>query len=320
MNRKFFIVTLLMGWCCLSLCSQTVFVQTFDYAEKDGQPLRMDVYALHTLDENARRPVLIFSFGGSWEGGRREDGGPILEHFAQKGYVAVGIDYRLGIRRLKDAGGKIDSANFASSYGDAILMGIEDLFDATAYVIRQAEEWKADTSRIVLCGSSAGAINSITAEYLLCNHHPAATSRLPKGFSYAAVISCAGGIWLKDTASLEWYRKPCPILAYHGTRDQLVPYGKMLMAGGSFGAFGPDDYLPEVKAMGVSTLMHRYAGTDHAIAGIYWHEGARNEMLDFLFRVLYLKQQLNIDTTEERPDQEPATKTVEDSFKELSHP
>lgn len=316
MKKKILLLTLVGCLVCLTACTQDYKRETFDYAEKDGQVLRLDVYT-DTLDADTLRPVLIFSYGGAWEGGKREDGRPLLEHFARKGYVAIGIDYRLGIRKLKEQGVKIDSTNFAASYGGAIRMGIEDLYDATRFVINHAQEWQVDTSRIVISGSSAGAINSVTAEYLLCNRDTLATSRLPEDFRYAAVIPCAGGIWLQDADTLVWQRKPCPFLAFHGTNDELVPYGKVLL-GDTFGTFGPDYYMPQLKAMGVSTQMHRYDKQGHVIAGVYWQEEARNEMTDFLHRVLDKKQQLHVDTTEERPDKAPATKTIEDSFREMT--
>lgn len=311
---------LLTCLCCFTASSQGIEVKTFEYAQKEGQHLMLDVYTDTLLPRDTLSPVLIFSYGGAWEGGKREDGRPILEHFAHKGFISVGIDYRLGIRRIKEADVKIDSTNFASAYGDAIRMGIEDLYDATRFVVSHAEEWQLDTSRIIISGSSAGAINSLTAEYLLCNDHPMATSRLPEGFNYAAVIPCAGGIWVNDADTLEWKHKPCPIIAFHGTRDELVPYGKVLLANGTFGAFGPDYFIPQLKSMGVSTLLRSYEGVNHAIAGIYWHEGARNEMLDFLFRTLYMGQKLHIDSTETRTDIPPATKTFADSLKETIAP
>ncbi|MBQ8046534.1 MAG: alpha/beta hydrolase [Prevotella sp.] len=322
MKRKFFfLLGFLVLLCCLNLCANSknknIEVTTHEYASKEKQALRLDVYVDTTAEVQGLRPVFIFSFGGGWEGGKREDGRPVLEHFAQKGYIAVGIDYRLGIRRLKDEGVKLDSTNFASAYGDAVRMGIEDLFDATRYVIDHAKEWQADTSLIVISGSSAGAINSITAEYLVCNDHPLATSRLPEGFNYAAVIPCAGGIWVSNADTLVWRRKPCPIIAYHGTADQLVPYGKVVLQDGAFSAFGPDYYMPAVKAMGVPTLMHRYEGSDHIIAGIYLKEEARNEMTDNLSRLIFGKDLLHIDTTEEYPERKPATKTFRDTLKEM---
>jgi acetyl esterase/lipase len=47
--------------------------------------------------------VIIFSVGGGWEGGARDDKGlaPFLNHLASLGYTVVSIDYRLGIKEAK---------------------------------------------------------------------------------------------------------------------------------------------------------------------------------------------------------------------------
>ena len=179
------------------------------------------------------------------------------------------------------------------------MMGVEDLYDATRYVIDHARELGADTSRIVICGSSAGAINSLTAEYLVCNSHPLATEKLPEGFNYAAVVPFAGGIWLADTDTLIWERKPCPILAYHGTADQLVPFGKSVMGNGAFGAFGPDYFIPQLKQMEVSFLFHQYHRADHMISGWGDNELAREEMQRELGRMLDTTQHVAVTTSEE---------------------
>ncbi len=256
---------------------------TLSYAVKGADTLRMDVYLdSAAMTESARRPVMIFTFGGGWESGRRQDGRQFLVDAAHHGYVAVGIDYRLGIKAIKEQGVEIDSANFASSYSQAILMGVEDLFDATRYLADHAEEWQADTGRIVVCGSSAGATNSLTAEYLICNADSLAQSRLPRGFNYAAVIPLAGGIWLAQTDTLVWQQRPCPILAFHGTSDPLVPYDHVVLPGGAFGGFGPGYYVPQLKRMNVPHYLHAYDGAGHIIAAVGNNAKARNEMFHFL--------------------------------------
>ena len=63
--------------CCLLTKAQTVFVHTYDYAQKGEQTLRMDVYE-QAPSGDMKRPVLIFSYGGAWEGGKRADGKAIL--------------------------------------------------------------------------------------------------------------------------------------------------------------------------------------------------------------------------------------------------
>ena len=72
--------------------------------------------------------------------------------------------------------------------------GVEDLYDATAWIVGHADMLNIDTTKIVISGGSAGATNSVMAEYYLCNGDELA-QRLPKGFRYAGVIPFAGGIW-----------------------------------------------------------------------------------------------------------------------------
>lgn len=303
---KQILTTLLWGACLLTACNgqpigENTSMTTHVYAQKDGKELKLDVYLDSTaLKSGETHPVFIFSFGGGWEQGKREDGAAMLDHFASSGYIGVGIDYRLGIRQLKEEGVNVlDSTQFASSYSKAITMGVEDLFDATRYIIEHAAEWNADTSRIVICGSSAGATNSLTAEYLICNQHPIATSRLPKGFNYAAVIPIAGGVWLKDTDTLVWQQKPCPVLAYHGTDDQLVPYDHLVLPKRAFGGFGPLYYMPQLQQMQVPHLFHTYLKGDHLVSAMHNSPTARTEMLTTLERILDHHAPLSLTITEE---------------------
>ena len=112
---------------------------------------------------------------------------PFFEYYARQGYVVVSIDYRLGLK-LARANGPLDAERFAEAFAATLSMATNDLFDATAHVLTQAEAWGIDPERIVTCGSSAGAITVLMGEYALCNAHPA-TRRLPAGFRYAGVVS-----------------------------------------------------------------------------------------------------------------------------------
>lgn len=298
--------------------NERVAMTTLQFAQKDGQALRMDVYVDSTSTAwaaDSLHPVFIFSFGGSWEHGTRADGKAILEDFARHGYIGVGIDYRLGVRMAKDQGAQIAADNMGSVYAKAIAMGIEDLFDATAFVLAHAAEWGADTGRVVACGSSAGAINTLTAEYLLCNSHPLATDRLPDDFNYAALIPLAGGVWMVDPDTLVWQRKPCPILAYHGTKDQLVPYGKQVFGPG--GGFGPDYFIPQLKAMQVPYLFHSYKDSDHIIAMLHNSATARMEMLTTLQKVVNDRIRLNSTVVDEFYDLTPTLRDFFDSQDQL---
>lgn len=289
-----------------------VKVETYQFAEKDGQALYLDVYmdsAAWTTD--TQHPVFLFSFGGAWEHGSRKDGKAILEFFARHGYLSVGIDYRLGVKQAKQQGVTINEGTMQGVYAKAIEMGIEDLFDATAFVLAHAGEWGVDTRRVVVCGSSAGAINTLTAEYLICNSHSLARAHLPENFNYAAAIPLAGGVWISGTDSLVWQQKPCPILAYHGTEDQLVPYDRRVFEMG--GGFGPGYIIPQLKAMQVPFFFHSYNGCDHIIAMIHSSEAARMEMLEGIKKVVDNRLPLSTTVMDEFYGETPSLRTLFDS-------
>jgi len=71
------------------------------YAMKSGQALHLDRYSASNTQNRDKRPELIYSTGGGWEAADRADRAAVnfLEHFAEFGYVAVSIDYWLGVKQ-----------------------------------------------------------------------------------------------------------------------------------------------------------------------------------------------------------------------------
>jgi hypothetical protein len=121
------------------------------------------------------------------------------------------IDYRLGMKRARQAG-LLDEEHFTQALDMTLSMATEDLYDATAYICRHMPD--VDPSRIVTCGSSAGAITVLMGEYWLCNGHPLTAGKFTQDFSYAGVIAFAGAVC--DTQdSLRWARDPAPMLLFH---------------------------------------------------------------------------------------------------------
>ena len=198
--------------------------ETFVYAVRDADTLRLDRYALLSPDSRAK-PCLMFLFGGGFMTGTRDNRRfrPFFDYYARKGFVVVSIDYRLGMKRARQAG-LLDEEHFTQALDMTLSMATEDLYDATAYICRHKPD--VDPSRIVTCGSSAGAITVLMGEYWLCNGHPLTAGKFTQDFSYAGVIAFAGAVC--DTQdSLRWARDPAPMLLFHGDADRNVPYGAL---------------------------------------------------------------------------------------------
>jgi len=226
--------------------------------------LCMDIYTSTTNTYGSVNPLFIYSFGGAWTQGKRTDA-KWVSQLVQKGYVAVCIDYRLA---LKDNTTPIDSVSFGKVYGSAISQAVEDLYDATTYLIHHHDEFGIDTSRVIVSGSSAGATNSIMAEYYLVNADTMALNHLPKGFRYAGVIAFAGGVWKDGTEPPVWAEKPCPFIACHGQNDPLVPYDRTLLPSSHYAAFGPAYYLKQLKDFDVSYYFLSFPHADHFVCAL----------------------------------------------------
>lgn len=269
---------------------------TYVYADRDGEALKLDRVVDTSVKLTGKRPVIIFSFGGGWEGGARNDPGmvPIIQHIAAMGYDVIAIDYRLGIKVAK-AKKEFTAANGTEMYLRAIRWSVEDTFDATSFVLKHAAEWNIDKDQIVLMGGSSGATNSLVAEYNVANETSLAQTHLPSGFRYAGVISMAGAFWLEADTPLTFRTKPAPIMFFHGAKDQLVTYDEVQ---GPFSGYGPVAYFRKFAGPDYPKWFVDYPQGDHLIAGLPAIDEL-NEMKAFLQKLVKERQQLSIHTVEE---------------------
>ncbi|NLI35003.1 MAG: alpha/beta hydrolase fold domain-containing protein [Bacteroidales bacterium] len=228
MRTKIFTFTLLLFVYITSVAQ--VAKSTFVYSIKDNDTLRLDRYSAISESDRSVKPCIVFMFGGGFVGGHRDWEGYLsyFKEMAEKGYVVFSIDYRLGLRPLLgrlQKGEKIAKAEYPLLFENTINVAVEDLYDATSFILSKADEWKIDPARIIINGSSAGAVSVLQAEYYLCSGNKR-IRKLPDGFRYAGVISFAGAI-LSTSESLHWDKQPCPILFFHGDADNRVPYDKV---------------------------------------------------------------------------------------------
>ena len=204
----------------LTLFGQSVRKETRLYAEKEGQALKMDIYTINSNSQQPK-PCLVFVFGGGFKEGTRdaEQYHPYFNYFAERGFTVVSIDYRLGMKNQK-APGLFNNKPIRN----AIAVAVEDLYSATNYLLGNAAELAIDTSRIIISGSSAGAITVLQADYENRDNRPSA-NLLPDDFNYAGVISFAGAIFSGE-GTPSYTQPPAPTLFFHGSADKLVPYNK----------------------------------------------------------------------------------------------
>ena len=263
-------------------------MNTVEFVVRDGKPILMDIYQFKGQKTEGKRPVFIYSFGGAWAMGSRVDAlcNPLYDHLCEKGWVCVAIDYRLGSARGRDGKPAITPPEGYNAFQYSIDIGVEDIYAATLWLIKHADEYNIDPEKIVISGSSAGAINSMNAEYYLCtNHRAAKESGLPANFNYAGVVPMAGAVYLTgdNDTELKWDKKPCPMCFFHGSADPTVTFD-MERSPNRHG-FGPYYVSQQLYGMDVPYMLYEYFGGDHCMALLplkwFW-----NELDSFLDRIV----------------------------------
>ena len=279
--------------------------ETFVYAVRDGDSLRLDRYPALSSAAGPR-PCMIFLFGGGFLTGTRDNRRflPYFRHFTARGCDVVSIDYRLGMKRALDAG-PIDGERFPGVLASTLAMATEDLRDATAFVCRRAAEWGVDPQRILTSGSSAGAMTVLMAEYALCNGDSVFVRHLPEGFRYAGVIAYAGAVY-DPSGELRWTTPPAPLLLFHGDADSNVPYGALRMGGA--GIFGSDYIARQLSDMKSPYYFYSVEGANHALATVPMNN-YRDAIDQFLTQQVGERLPAMIDTKERFTNASPGGKT-----------
>lgn len=260
--RKLVLMFVVMVLSCFALSAQDVVCDTYHFATHDGQELYLDRYALDETAE-APRPCLIFAFGGGFVQGVRnhEYYSIFFDHLAREGIVVVSIDYRLGLKNLNPNGGV---KAMIAAFQNAVNMAVEDMYAATNFVIANAEEWGVDSSKIIISGSSAGAITAVQAEWMRCNGAKRAAV-LPADFRYAGVVSCAGAIF-SVKGKPKFKTAPAPMMLFHGTSDSNVPYDHASMFGVGF--YGSAYIVEQLERLDSPYWFYSAEYVDHKMAGL----------------------------------------------------
>ena len=244
--------------------AQAVPDATYLYSQKDGWDLYMDIHEPvkenMTTADGLEKPTIIFMFGGGFIQGARNDESYAdwFNQMKRDGYRIVSIDYRLGLRGSKKVG--VAQVNVLDK---AIHMAVEDLFDATNFIIDHAEQLGIDPGNMVISGSSAGAISVMQAEYEISNRTRWAEV-LPEGFNYVGVMSFSGAI-LSREGKVDYKERPCPTLMLHGTADELVPYRQIRFF--NLGFFGGGKLVKRFEKFGFNYNMYHFVDYGHEIAG-----------------------------------------------------
>ncbi|MBO4646154.1 MAG: alpha/beta hydrolase [Bacteroidales bacterium] len=277
------------------LRAQETVPQTYKFAVRDTASLYLDYY--RAAHPNGMGYTVIYIFGGGFYHGERngEMGVQYARLLNERGYDVACIDYRLGLR-----GANMKGLHVIKSLENAISMAVEDLFAATAYLVEHAAELGIDPAKFIVCGSSAGAVTALQADYELGNAMERSRI-LPEGFRYAGILSFAGAIFSRNGAVKYTVQSPAPTFFNHGTEDHLVTYKSIRF--GNLGFFGANALIKRFEKAGYPYFARRYEGLGHEPSALMVHCIDITEW--FIQQYVVQKRPLRIDETVRDPQVKP---------------
>lgn len=199
--KQLYLLMLLLG--CLSAANAQDFIaKTYTYSETENivygqqtdfagnqRTLLLDVF-LPTNDTppECGRPLFVAVHGGAWMAGSKDDITPteLCKDFAQRGYVAVSVSYRLGLFQTHHnahcnvAGWDCFNAADSSEWLRALYRATQDVKGAIRYMVKNGGTYQIDPRNVFVAGESAGGYISLAVGFMdLPEEKPADCGALP---------------------------------------------------------------------------------------------------------------------------------------------
>jgi acetyl esterase/lipase len=199
----------------------------------DTITLALDIYNRKAIS-NGKHPAIIFVHGGGfWEGDKQNDVYiKMARAFAVHGYIAISVNYRL----------KEKEAPYSKIVLDTCL---SDVLAAVRWIHQNSERLGIDTSKILICGDSAGGAIVVNLSYDAVSD-----------CYFAGCIDLWGGLpgsrgWDAPIYSAPFTKHTPPTCIIHGTSDQVIPYSTST------------HLASELTAKGIYNELHPLQNADH---------------------------------------------------------
>ena len=278
------------------------FVFLFEWNTVDID-LDMDVYE-PTGDTLSNRPVIIFIHAGAFFSGHNELDDVIALSIAsaKRGYVAVSMNYRLGL-------------NIISSYSGerAVYRGVQDASAAVRYLREFHQDYGIDYENIFVWGTSAGSFIGLHLAFTEDDERPESTYG-GGGDPDLGCIDCEGNDYLHDSkpkaviscwgaiGDLDWIEQEdnIPTIMFHGTSDPVVPFNSGFPFTINIAlpiVYGSNPIHERLNELNIENELYAEEGQLHEYWGTLngnWFGGPneyfdqiKNDSYSFLFSLLY---------------------------------
>ena len=242
---------------CVSVVSAHT-VQTHTFAVRDTQQLAMDIYL--PAQPLPQQYCIVYMYGGGFMSGARTESEAVTyaRKMCSRGYIVAAIDYRLGMKGVTNIG-----ASTIKIMKNAIDMAVEDCVSAVNFLLAHADELHISPNRIILAGSSAGAITALHTDYAFANGSTI-TASLPDDFRFAGIVAYSGAILSFDGKVKYPNHAPAPTLFVHGTNDHLVKYSQIKVF--NIGFFGTQPLAKRFDQLELPYYARHYVDLGHEVS------------------------------------------------------
>ncbi|MDA0709260.1 MAG: alpha/beta hydrolase [bacterium] len=199
--------------------TETVIYKTVEGDSSDPIDLTMDIFKPLSHRSTDRRPVMVFFFGGGWNGGTQSQFHPHCHYFSSRGLIAISAEYRV-----------------KSRHGTEPSVCVQDGKSAIRWIRNHAEDLGIDGQKVIAAGGSAGGhVAAATAtvkkfnepeEDLATDCKPQALvlfnpvfDNSPEGYGYDRVQA----YWRDFSPMHNIDETPPPTVVFLGTEDKLIP-------------------------------------------------------------------------------------------------
>lgn len=249
---------------------------TYVYKSIGGEQLSLHVFSTDSPDTLARRPAIVFFFGGGWTQGTVMQFVPQATYLAQRGMVAIVADNRVFGR-----------------HGTSPFEAMADAKSAVRWVRAHAAQLGVDSNRIAAAGGSSGGHIALSA---------AVFDRFDEAGEDKTVSSKPNALLLFNPAVDTTRRKERfgdrgrdgspfhhlgaglpPTLILHGKADTTVPYADV------------DRFCMEARMHGNQCQLVGYEGATHGFFNLQnaerkWYRETLLEADRFLTKIGYLQE------------------------------
>ena len=282
-NLKLFVLFL-----CISSFMWSQNKATYTYAIKGSDSLKMDIYTPKNIKTNDSLPVVLWMHGGGFSSGKKDnpDEVKMMKYLTKNGYIGISISYRLLLKNFETGFGCDCPKTFKL---DIFRQAAIDYLDAAKYVVDNKDKFQIDPTRIIAGGSSAGAEGVLNAVYLKLFFVDDVSKY--NDVNFAGVISLAGAVVDADYITIE---NAVPTVMFHGTEDNLVPFGKAphhYCATNSLGYLildGSEIIANKLNDLGASYYFYKVVGGKHELSQIPFNQ--LDNILEFFNQTIQHKE------------------------------